>query len=103
MYAVVKTGGKQYRVTEGDTLKVEKLNGEVGSRIELTEVLAVGEGDDVRIGVPIVENAKVVCEITEQGRGKKIIVFKKKKRKGYSKKQGHRQDFTALKVDVIAV
>ena len=101
MYAVIKTGGKQYTVAEGDLIKVEKLPGEVGSKVELRDILAVGEGDSVEVGAPLVANAKVVCKIQEQGRDKKIIVFKKKKRKGYKKKQGHRQSFTALQVDVI--
>ena len=98
MYAVVKTGGKQYTVAKGDSLKVEKLTGEVGAKIELKDVVAVGEGKDLKVGTPTVEGASVLCEITEQDRGKKIVVFKKKRRKGYTKKQGHRQDFTGLVV-----
>ncbi len=101
MNAVLKTGGKQYRVSEGDVLQVEKLAGETGATIELNEVLSVGEGDSITVGTPTVENAKVVCEILEHGRGKKIIVFKKKRRKGYTKKQGHRQDFTSIRVKQI--
>ncbi|MCK5237262.1 MAG: 50S ribosomal protein L21 [Deltaproteobacteria bacterium] len=101
MYAVVKTGGKQYRVNEGDSIEVEKLSGEVGSKIEFSDVLAVGEGDGINIGTPFVEGAVVTGEVLEQGRGKKIIVFKKKRRKGYSKKQGHRQDFTSVKITKI--
>ncbi|MEE9543226.1 MAG: 50S ribosomal protein L21 [Thermodesulfobacteriota bacterium] len=101
MYAVVKTGGKQYRVTEGDLLKVEKLSGEIGSKVELNEVLAVGEGDTVKLGTPMVEKARVLCKIVAQDRDKKIIVFKKKRRQGYKKKQGHRQSYTALQVDKI--
>ena len=101
MYAVVKTGGKQYRVKEGDFLKVEKLSGEIGSKVELGEVLAVGDGDSVKLGTPTVEKAKVLCKIVEQDRDKKIIVFKKKRRQGYKKRQGHRQSYTALKVDKI--
>lgn len=101
MFAVIKTGGKQYRVTEGETIRVEKLPGEVGSTIEIEEVLAVGEGAVLRVGTPVVEDASVSAEIVEQGKGKKIIVFKKKRRKGYSKKQGHRQLFTALRIKEI--
>ena len=101
MYAVVKTGGKQYRVQEGDILKVEKLSGEVGSKVDLGEVLAVGDGDKVKLGTPTVEKARVLCKIVEQDRDKKIIVFKKKRRQGYKKKQGHRQAYTALLVDKI--
>ncbi len=101
MKAVVKTGGKQYTITEGDTLRVEKLAGEVGATINLDEVLAVGEGQDMKIGAPTVEGATVKAEIIAHGRGKKIIVFKKKRRKGYKKKQGHRQDYTGLKISEI--
>lgn len=101
MYAVVKTGGKQYRVKEGDLLKVEKLLGEIGSKVELGEVLAVGEGDSLKLGTPTVEKARVLCKIVEQGKNKKVIVFKKKRRQGYKKKQGHRQSYTALQVDKI--
>lgn len=98
MYAVIKTGGKQYVVNEGDTLKVEKLPGEVGTTVDIPEVLAVGEGEAVKVGAPTVEGASVTAEILEQGKHKKIIVFKKKRRKGYTKKQGHRQSFTNLKI-----
>ena len=96
MYAIIKTGGKQYRVTKGETLRVEKLNVE-GSPIKFDQVLLVG-GDQVKIGVPVVEGASVDAEILRQGRAKKIIVFKKKRRKGYHKKQGHRQAFTEVKI-----
>ncbi|MCK4846741.1 MAG: 50S ribosomal protein L21 [Deltaproteobacteria bacterium] len=96
MYAVVKTGGKQYTVSKGDSFRVEKLLGEVGATVELKDVVAVGEGKDLKVGTPLVDGASILCEITEQDRGKKIVVFKKKRRKGYTKKQGHRQDFTAL-------
>ena len=101
MYAVIKTGGKQYRVTEGEVLNVEKLTGEVGSQVELSEVLSVGEGEGMKIGTPTVEGARVVAEIVEQGKGKKVIIFKKRRRKGYTKKQGHRQLFTGLKIKEI--
>ncbi len=98
MKAVVKTGGKQYTITEGDTLRVEKLEGQVGATINLEEVLAVGEGQDIKLGTPTVEGASVKAEILAHGRGKKVIVFKKKRRKGYKKKQGHRQDYTGIKI-----
>ncbi len=101
MKAVVKTGGKQYTITEGDTLRVEKLPGEVGATINLDEVLAVGEGQEIKLGTPTVEGATVKAEIIAHGRGKKVVVFKKKRRKGYKKKQGHRQDFTGLKISEI--
>jgi large subunit ribosomal protein L21 len=103
MYAIVRTGGKQYQVTSGDQLRVEKLNGNVGDTVELNDVLmVVGEGN-VAIGQPLVQNAKVVATIAEQGRAKKVIIFKKKKRKGYRLKNGHRQSFTALKIQDITV
>ena len=97
MYAVIKTGGKQYRVSEGDRIRVEKLPGEVGDAIQLPEVLMLG-GDKVAVGRPFVDGAKVDVKIVGQGRGKKIIVFKIKRRKSYRRKAGHRQAFTELKV-----
>lgn len=100
MYAVVRTGGKQYKVALEQKVRVEKLPGEVGERIELDEVLLTG-GDSVKIGTPTVEGAKVVGTITGQGRGPKIIVFKLKRRKNYRRKQGHRQDYTEIRVDTI--
>lgn len=101
MYAIIKTGGKQYRVAEGETLRVEKLNGDVGADITLDDVLFVG-GDAPKIGLPKVEGASVQATITGQGRAKKVIVFKKKRRKGYHKKQGHRQAYTELKITGIS-
>lgn len=101
MYAVIKTGGKQYRVSQGDVLHIEKLPGEVGSKVELSEVLAVGQGEGIKVGAPTVSGASVVAEIVEQGREKKVLIFKKKRRKGYSKKQGHRQPFTSIKIQEI--
>ena len=97
-YAVIKTGGKQYRVAEGDLVKVEKLDGEVGEKVTLSEVLFVGNEDDVKIGSPLVAAASVTGEIVSQGRAKKILVFKKKRRKSYSRQQGHRQYQTTLKI-----
>ena len=102
MYAIVRTGGKQYQVEAGDRLKVEKLEGEVGAKVELDDVLLVVDGDNVRIGRPAVEGAKISATIVEQGRHKKIIVFKKKRRKGYQVKRGHRQFYTALNIDAIS-
>ncbi len=101
MYAVIKTGGKQYRVTEGDTLKVEKLPGEKGASVELGDILAIGEGENIKVGTPVVQGAKVVAEIIGQGKAKKVVVFKKRRRKGYTKKQGHRQLFTSIKIQEI--
>ena len=100
MYAVVRTGGKQVRVAPGDSLRVEKLAGEIGDTIELDEVLLVG-GDELKVGQPLVAGAKVVGTITEQGRGDKIRVFKLKRRKGYRRRQGHRQLYTEVRVDKI--
>ena len=102
MYAIVRTGGKQYQVEAGDTLRVEKLQGEVGDTVELDDVLLVVDGETVTIGQPVVEGAKVVAKVLEQGRHKKIIVFKKKKRQGYQVKKGHRQMYTALKIETIS-
>ncbi len=99
-YAVVKTGGKQYRVAEGETVDVERLGGDVGATVTLEEVLLVSGEDDeqARIGTPVVEQAQVTAEIVKQGLDKKIIVFKKKRRKGYKRKQGHRQKQTTLRI-----
>jgi large subunit ribosomal protein L21 len=96
MYAIIKTGGKQYRVTEGETLRVEKLNAE-GASVTFDQVLLVG-GDEVKIGTPTVAGATVSADIVREGRAKKIIVFKKKRRKGYHNKQGHRQAYTEVKI-----
>ncbi len=101
MYAVVATGGKQYRVQEGDTLRIEKILGDVGSDVAFDQVLMVSDGDDVKIGQPVLENAVVNGTIVEQGKGRKILVFKYKRRKRYRRKQGHRQLFTAVKIGAI--
>lgn len=98
MYAVVETGGRQYRVSPGDTIDVEKLNGDVGERVTLPNVLMVADGDDISIGAPRLDGARVEAEIVAQKRGKKLIIFKHKRRKGYRRKQGHRQWLTALRV-----
>ena len=102
-YAVIKTGGKQYRVSVGETMMVEKLPGEVGGRIELGQVLMIKDGDQVYYGDPWVESGLVTAKIVEQDRAKKIIVFKHKRRKDYRKKQGHRQYFTRLKIENISL
>lgn len=101
MYAVVQTGGKQYKVAEGEKLLVEKLEGAVGTAVVLDQVLAVGGEGDFKVGSPLVSNAKVEAQIAEQVLGDKIIVLKKKRRKGYRKKQGHRQHYTVLKIGKI--
>ena len=101
MYAVVKTGGKQYKVSEGDFLKVEKLSGDVGEAVEFDNVLLLSKDGDLQLGQPTVEGAKVKGTIVEQGREKKIIVFKMKRRKGYRRKAGHRQSYTGVKVEAI--
>ena len=102
MYAIIRTGGKQYQVSPGDRLRVEKLAGDIGDTIEIDDVLLVADGEDVKIGQPVVDNAKVTAQIVEQGKDKKIVVFKKKRRKGYTLKKGHRQLFTALEIKEIS-
>lgn len=101
MYAVVRTGGKQYRVAEGDRLRVEKLDGEIGSTVRLDEVLMVSGNTGSAIGAPLVNGAFVEATITGQGRGRKIIVFHIRRRKGFKKKQGHRQPYTELTIKTI--
>jgi len=101
MYAVIKTGGKQYRVEPGGEVKVEKLPGNAGDEITFDKVLMTSDGDTVNVGKPFLEDARVVGRLTRQGRNRKIIVFKYKKRKGYRKKRGHRQDFSLVKIEEI--
>ncbi len=101
MYAIVDSGGKQYKVKEGDILKVEKLTGEVGDNISFDKILMFSDDEDVNIGTPLLEDVTVNGHIVEQGKAKKIIVFKYKRRKRYRRKQGHRQQFTAVKIDSI--
>ncbi len=101
MYAVVRTGGKQFRVEPGEAVRVEKLEGSVGDSIEFGEVLLVGAEDGAKIGTPLVAGAKVVGTITAQGRGPKLTIFKMKRRKGYRRKAGHRQSYTEIRVDKI--
>ncbi|MCP4349457.1 MAG: 50S ribosomal protein L21 [Desulfobacterales bacterium] len=101
MYAVVHSGGKQYKVQKDEILRVEKLPGEVGSKVSFDRVLMFSDGENVRIGQPVLDDVTVEGHIVEQGKHKKIIVFKYKKRKRYRKKQGHRQQYTAIRIDNI--
>ncbi len=102
MYAVIRTGGKQYKVAKDTVLKVESLAGDVGSKLTLSDVLMLG-GDSPKLGAPLVKGASVACEIVEHGQGEKVIAFKKKRRKNTHRKRGHRQHFTKLKVLEISV
>lgn len=102
MYAVIKTGGKQYRVSEGDTLKVEKLGADEGASVEIEQVLMVADGDDIKIGAPYVEGGKVTATVKSHGRGKKVNIVKFKRRKHHLKRQGHRQWYTELQITGIS-
>jgi len=102
MYAVIATGGKQYRVVKDDIIDIERLEGDVGKKISFDEVLVVGEGEKIECGTPLLKSAKVDAEIVEQFRGKKLVVFKMKRRKGWRRKQGHRQELTKVKITKIA-
>jgi large subunit ribosomal protein L21 len=101
MYAVVHTGGKQYKVQKGETLRIEKIPGDVGSAVTFDKVLMVADGEEIRVGQPVLENAKVQASIVEQDKAKKVLVFKYKRRKRYRRKQGHRQPYTAIRIDGI--
>jgi len=101
MYAVIKTGGKQYRVASGEEVRVERLSGEVGDTIDFEKVLLTSDGDDIHVGKPFLENTKVVGRITRHDKNRKIVVFKYKRRKGYRRKQGHRQEFTQVRIEEI--
>ena len=101
MFAIVKTGGKQYHVAPGDQIVVERIAGDVGAAIALNEVLAIGDAEASIIGAPLVPNASVSAKILQQPRGTKVIVFKKKRRKNYRRKHGHRQELTVLKIEGI--
>jgi large subunit ribosomal protein L21 len=103
VYAVVETGGKQYRVSVGESIEVEKLPFEVGETVELDRVLLVADGDEVRVGQPTVEGAKVLATVTNHVKGPKIIVFKYRPRERYRRKKGHRQSYTQLKIEQIIV
>jgi len=102
MYAVIVSGGKQHRVEEGETLKLEKLNTEVGGNIDFDRILLVANGDDVKIGAPVVEGAKVSAEVVSHGRGKKVRIMKFKRRKHHMKQMGHRQWYTEVKITGIS-
>ncbi|TVP91076.1 MAG: 50S ribosomal protein L21 [Thioalkalivibrio sp.] len=102
MYAIIATGGKQYRVAEGDLLRVEKLEAEVGSDVDFDQVLLVGEGDDVRVGAPLVDGGKVTATVESHGRGDKIRIIKFRRRKHHRRQMGHRQHYTAVRITGIA-
>ncbi|MBW2568042.1 MAG: 50S ribosomal protein L21 [Deltaproteobacteria bacterium] len=103
MYAIIASGGKQYKIQEGEILRVEKISGEHGAPVSFDKVLMFSDGENVSIGRPVLDNIVVRGHIVEQGKTKKIIVFKYKKRKRYRKKQGHRQEFTQIKIDSIEI
>ncbi len=102
MYAVIKTGGKQYRVSAGQKLKVEQIPADVGAEITLDQVLMVGVGESVKVGAPLVAGASVKCTVVSHGRHDKVKIFKMRRRKHYQKRQGHRQNYTELRIDSIA-
>lgn len=101
MYAVIKTGGKQYKVQEGDIIRVEKLDVEEGSVVKFEEILALSDDNGLRVGTPVVEGAVVEANVLDQGKGKKVIIFKYKAKKNYRKKQGHRQPYTKVQITKI--
>lgn len=101
MYAVIRSGNKQHRVVQGERLKLEKLNVEVGSDYQFTDVLLVGSDDDIKVGAPVVDGATVSAKIVQQGRHPKVDVFKRKRRKGFHKLKGHRQPFTEVEITAI--
>ena len=101
MYAIIKTGGKQYRVQAGEQVRVEALAADVGSSVSIEEVLLVGAGDSVKVGAPFVDGAKVKATVVSHGRGDKVKIFKLRRRKHYQKTQGHRQSYTELRIDDI--
>jgi large subunit ribosomal protein L21 len=103
VYAIIQTGGKQYRVAPGDVLRVERLPGKRGDQVTLDQVLLVADDQDIRVGQPLVAEARVTGQIMRQGKAKKILVFKKKRRKNYRRRQGHRQLYTALQIQDILV
>jgi len=101
MYAVIKTGGKQYRVAPGEKIKIEQIPADVGSQIVIDQVLMVGEGESVKVGNPLVSGAKVTATVMSHGRGDKVRIFKLRRRKHYQKTQGHRQNYTEIRVEAI--
>lgn len=98
MYAVIKTGGKQYRVSKDDVVTIEKVPGDAGAKVEFDQVLLIGSGADLKVGTPVVSGAKVVAELVEQSRGPKLIAFKKRRRKNSRRKKGHRQDLSIVRI-----
>ncbi|TCJ19529.1 50S ribosomal protein L21 [Parasulfuritortus cantonensis] len=102
MYAVIRTGGKQYKVAAGGTLKVETLPAEVGSEIVINDVLMVADGDDIKVGTPVVAGASVKATVLSHGRGEKVTIYKMRRRKHYRKSQGHRQNYTEIRIDGIS-
>ena len=103
MYAVIKNGGKQYKVVEGDTLQLEKINAEPGSLVKDSEVLLVADGEKLEVGTPVVKDAEVVLKVVSHGKGEKVLVYKFKAKKNYRRKQGHRQPFTEVVVESISL
>jgi large subunit ribosomal protein L21 len=103
MYAVIRSGGKQYKVAPGQTIRLEKVTGNVGSKVELGNVLLVENDGNIQVGSPLVANAKIQATVVEHDRAKKILVFKKKRKKQYRRTQGHRQDYTSVRIDSITV
>jgi large subunit ribosomal protein L21 len=103
MYAVIKTGGKQYRVASGDKIKVEQIAADIGQELTLDQVLAVGNGSDLKVGAPLVSGATVKAKVLAHGKHEKVRIFKLRRRKHYQKHQGHRQSFTELEIGAIAV
>ena len=101
MYAVIRSGGKQYRVAPGETVRLEKLAGEVGAKVELGDVLLIENDGNIQVGNPLIANAKIQATVVEHDREKKIRVFKKKRKKQYRRTQGHRQDYTAVRIDTL--
>ena len=103
MYAMIRSGGKQYRVAPGQTIRLERVAGDVGAKVELGNVLLVENEGNIQVGSPVIANAKIEGTVLEQDRSKKILVFKKKRKKQYRRTQGHRQDYTAVRIDNIIV
>lgn len=102
MYAVIKTGGKQYRVSEGETLRIEKLDAEEGGSVEFDQVMMIADGDDVKVGTPLVDGGKVSATVTAHGRGKKVKIIKFRRRKHHRKQMGHRQSYTEVQITGIS-
>ncbi|MFB3926092.1 MAG: 50S ribosomal protein L21 [Syntrophales bacterium] len=103
MYAVIRTGGKQYRISEGDLLEIEKIDGDAGTDITFEEVLLISKDGEIKVGTPLIPGAKVIGEILDQTKGPKLTIFKMKRRKGFRKKTGHRQKLTSLKIKAISM